>query len=257
MAKQLQRKRAPKRNGIAVPSLPEIYAMPASAKLRATIMMQLAALRGDGIGLLVDDIGQSWRADDGWRLVESNIARWHRENVALARRAIADDDEALMTLLRRDPRYLGTELVAAKAFLWRLQILYGLSHVLRDAERAVGARGQAAAKKRDELAAAIGFTTGRGNKKFINYTQLLVEFEGALELGDEIVDMFAKHVTDSQIARRTKLPPSLISEIAVLKKGARNARAELITIYRLGGHFNVKQLQRLVSRARKIVELEE
>jgi hypothetical protein len=39
--------------------------------------------------------------------------------------ATGGDDDALIGLVRRDPRYLGSELLQARILLWNLQALLG------------------------------------------------------------------------------------------------------------------------------------
>lgn len=78
---------------------------------------------------LLDQIAMQWKALDSsdgiHRLLDSGTVEWQAGNVRLAERASAhDDNDALLQLVGRDPRYLGTELVQAKIALWRLQIVY-------------------------------------------------------------------------------------------------------------------------------------
>jgi hypothetical protein len=78
-----------------VPKLPPIVPLRASSKLAGLTSMMWDAITPTGRD----------------RFLKSDLDAWQAENVRLAHCVRdADDDESLIKLVRRDPRYLGTDL---------------------------------------------------------------------------------------------------------------------------------------------------
>jgi hypothetical protein len=122
---------------------------------------------------------------------------WQEEINALVEAAKSGSDEALCTLVQRDPRYLGSSLVQAKIIEWKLQairsrhnsprlaldlVLFGEEedHEEKDAPT-TGLRHQEKQRrgpqeKLDAIAKSISYTVGSGNDTFISPFLLLNNF---------------------------------------------------------------------------------
>jgi Zn ribbon nucleic-acid-binding protein len=212
-----------------------ITPLAASAELRGTIENLLTLLRLDGLD----------------RFVGESIASWEERNVHLAQCVICGDDDALVELVRRDPRYLGTELVAAKVLLWKLQVVHGAKHSRRGASRHRTA-GEAARRKLDKLAAAVRVVTGRGNKMFVGHLRLLRDYEDALDRVRCVIKQHDEGASDKKIARAVKLDKNIVDKI-IRKRRQVNQHAEELTLDVYKHQFGVQRLRTLLREARKRV----
>lgn len=190
------------------------------------------------------------------RFLKDDLAGWQAENVRLACRVRErDDDEALIQLVRRDPRYVGTDLVAAKVLLWKLQVVHGMAHVRRGATR-VRRTAERARQNLARLASAITFVTGRGNQTFMNHHLLLLDFENAVEAVEAVAAMISAGKSNVQIAKATELAESIIEQIRRFPRRL-TQHAEEVTLDQYPPVFDVDQLRRMLRDARKFVDPEE
>ncbi|HZS38611.1 MAG TPA: hypothetical protein VFF06_17385 [Polyangia bacterium] len=108
-----------------------------------------------------------------------SMEEWIAQNGALARRALAGDDHALLQLILRDVRYLGEPLATAKMLGWQMEALIGSRQHLRwknksdednEPTRTVD-RSQLATMKLDAVAAAVA-GVGPGRKTWRGLRQI-------------------------------------------------------------------------------------
>lgn len=220
--------------------LPPIVPLPASSRLAGATRLTWHAITATGRS----------------RFLKSDIDAWQAENARLAQRVLLDDDdEALMNLVRRDPRYLGTEIVAGKALLWKLQVVHGLSHARRGALRH-RSTAEIARKNLERLGATLAFVTGRGNQQFMNHHLLLLNFEECLAAVQESATMIASGESTAKIAKVTKLPVSEIEKIRAFPRKMKE-HAERLTLERYLNAFGVARLRTMLHDARHAVDAEE
>src|SRR5262249_5740287 len=125
-------------------------------------------------------------------LLKRAVSAWHARNTKLARRAHRDD-RALVELVRRDPRYLSADLLVLKVFHWKLLTVLGErrmrrvfedpgkahleEEILKNDQSHPGVRAADAKKNLRELASAIRFVTGKGNRNWTDPLAVLFDYE--------------------------------------------------------------------------------
>lgn len=108
---------------------------------------------------------------------------WLRETQELVELVNGGDDEALIKLIERDPRYLGFPVVLAKVLCWKLDIVYSRRSIPRPKDetgsatrRQVDTRAATADLMLKKLSRAIVFTEGEGRHGDFNRRHLLSEY---------------------------------------------------------------------------------
>lgn len=108
---------------------------------------------------------------------------WLSENEALVAKVNGGDDEALIKLIERDPRYLGFPIVLAKIMRWKLDIVYARRSIPRardgygpETRAMVDSKSATADTMLRKLSQAITFTEGEGRHGDFNRRHLLSEY---------------------------------------------------------------------------------
>jgi hypothetical protein len=138
------------------------------------------------------------------RLLLRSAEDWRDANEELVEKVNQGDDEALIELVKRDPRYLASSKLVAKVAGWKLDVIHGSRDNNIGRHRQEGKTDEAAresranAKKRrierattarrclDQLAAAIAHVTGVGNRVWIRVSSLHNEFEYCVRVLEEV-----------------------------------------------------------------------
>jgi len=261
MARQRRRKRvAPKlsKRPIADALLGQLARLPLAPDMADEIAMRWdtlgrvgherfrAASDGDVYQLVARVRAHARRADFRMRLL-SDMARDPR---AVADNFAAQYAADLVALVRRDPRYLASDLVVATMLLWKLMVIRGLQHARRDSKRGVIA--ESARKYLDDLAdaaSALAVVTGRGRKEFVDPIGLLADHEHHVDVVRDVVASIESGKHDDEIAGATKLSPA---SIAAIRKRPRAVKehAEQLTLDLYGHPFEVDRLRRHLREAR-------
>lgn len=181
-----------------------------------------------------------------------SVEHWSEENRWLASRA-GVDDEALIELLRRDPRYLGSPTVLARIFRWKLDVLRAQVHHpggdSSDESKAANAKARTARAKLKALAQTVCFVTGRGNQQKWKLPIVRREYRSVLAAVDGVraalSQLSAVSPSDvQQIAADWKLDGDFVVEISVNPR-----RREGIAYSVLGRRYGISP-----ERMRKLLE---
>jgi hypothetical protein len=225
-----KRKRATSRQAAVGDFLPPITNLSAGEGLRSEISMLWTYLGSNSARLL---LGKDWK----------------QTCADLVQRAIDDnDDDALIELVKRDVRYLGTELVMSKALLWKLQVIHGAAHKRKGASRQ---KSEVARTNLEKLSKAIAYVTGRGNVGYVLFPTLLRIHDDSLENVRKASAMLAskRPATDAVIANATGLSPRIVERLRRFPKQIVQC-AEEATVEEFSSGFSVERLRTLIREAR-------
>lgn len=211
-------------------------------------------------------LSHSQRWDFGERLVAEMaepIAARKAKHADEPNRNFADQFAAdVVTLVRRDQRYLASDLVVGVVLLRKLMVLHGmqLGRGTAKAKRSVAA--ERARKYLADLAVAaraLGVVTGRGRKEFISPITLLADHEHHIAVVRDVAERIAAGKTDDEIAKefenedQAKVADAAIAAIRA-RPSAAMEHAEQLTMALYRPSFQVDQLRRLLSDSRDALD---
>lgn len=205
----------------ANPSLDQQPTPPASAPdSAASVLPMLPLLPLDSPAKLFGELKSMWEllnvdGDFHHPWLRQPEEEWVCETRELVDRVNGGDDDALIKLIERDPRYLGFPVVIAKIVRWKLHIVYARRAIPRTNDEAgiatrrlVDGRAATAGVMLGKLSRAIVFTEGEGRHGDFNRRHLLSEYEAI----QRRVEKAEKLLPESRAGRRPKT--SVIQAIA-------------------------------------------
>jgi hypothetical protein len=184
---------------------------------------------------------------DTWRLsAEDLVSRAH------------DDDDALLRLIERDPRFLASELVIAKVLEWRLQVI--LSRYVRGSRKQAGKKpivSETAIQKLESLADAIVSTGTSGSSAHISPNELIDTeqwVQQQVNKAARLIDRgFGKRVEPDlravALAKKVRLP-GYVDQIAELIAKPK-AQAAVVTRI-LAAWFNTESIEKHRQAAKRM-----
>jgi len=138
---------------------------------------------------------------------------WLAENRRLAGIAIAGGpaaDDALLDLIRRDPRYVSSELVFVRMIGWQLDVLLGNRRTLesnKDRDRRTD-RKSIAEKSLVRMGNALKASSGKGNREWRDPSEIL---SAARQL-ESVATEISRLITGRRSARLTKVQIATLAQ---------------------------------------------
>jgi len=258
-------RRTTKRNKAPVTSsgpplpLPEVVDLPVPTRLRTQLKSLWLVLRDD-----ISEVSQH-------RLLQSTVEEWTKGNARLASKALDGDDDALIDLVRADPRYLGSELLTAKVWLWRLTVAYDTKRLAKHpnttsakgtpTKRQHQRAGEAKAKL-ERLGKAISFVLGGGNRLWTDLDQLLNDYEFNLAAVEKAKALIQQAIKSRQRINKKQIvedvgwddcdhwgdPDSWVTELV---NNSRRTRGLAVDITAADYSISAAALRNLLTKARR------
>lgn len=172
----------------------------------------------------------------------------------------------LVALVRRDPRYLASDLVVGTVLLWKLQVIRGLQHARRGTKRAVvAARARKYLGALGDAASALATVTGRGRQEFIDPIVLLADYEHHVDVVCDVIEMINNDKSDDEIViemnsdkrdKITSVTKLSLASVAAIRGRPRAVKqhAEQLTRDLYGLSFEADRLGRLLRDARDALD---
>lgn len=198
----------------------------APALRRRTVLPNLPLYAVSDENIDCQRLGMDWlwfeknTVPHGW--MKTDAKSWSHENRWLASRAGVDDD-ALLELLRRDPRYFASPTVVARIFRWKLDLLRAQIHYpgadSGTENKAATKRADKARDKLKQLAHAICFVTGSGNQQVWSLPRIRRDYLEALAKVHTVRAALSRLPSVSQsdikrLAAAEELAPRFVADIS-------------------------------------------